>query len=146
MTQEDVEAVVRKIEDEYAAASVRKDAKALAALLTEDVTLVTEWGDVVQGRAEIERMLAGVFPRMPDKLELESTPAHARAITEDVIVSHGSLRKIGAWGAGEEGLSYTKVLVRRGGEWRISAIQVAPASSAPDPRASRTHTAAMSSP
>jgi len=87
---------VREMEDEYTAAFGRKDANALAALLAEDVTLVTEWGDVVQGRAEIERMLADVFPGMPDKLEIESTPAHARAIADDVIVSHGVLHKVGA--------------------------------------------------
>jgi hypothetical protein len=62
-------------------------------------------GDVVQGREEIERMLAGVFPGTPDKLEIESTPAHARAIADDVIVSHGTLHKIGAWNAGEDKLS-----------------------------------------
>jgi uncharacterized protein (TIGR02246 family) len=146
MTREDVGEIVREMEDEYTAAFGRKDAKALAALLTEDVTLVTEWGDVVQGRAEIERMLVGVFPGMPDKLEIESTTAHARAIAGDVIVSHGTLHKIGAWGAGEDRLSYTRVLVRLGGKWRISAIQVAPASSMPDPRASQTHTAAGTSP
>jgi uncharacterized protein (TIGR02246 family) len=133
------------MEDEYTAAFGRKDANALAALLAEDVTLVTEWGDVVQGRAEIERMLADVFPGMPDKLEIESTPAHARAIADDVIVSHGVLHKVGAWGAGEDRLSYTRVLVRQGGKWRISAIHVAPASSMPDPRAGRTHTAVKTS-
>jgi len=101
---------VREMEDEYTAAFGRKDAKALAALLAEEVTLVTEWGDVVQGRAEIERMLASVFPGTPDKLEIESTPAHARAIADDVIVSHGTLHKIGAWCAGEDKLSYTRVL------------------------------------
>jgi uncharacterized protein (TIGR02246 family) len=110
------------MEDEYTAAFGRKDAKALAALLAEDVTLVTERGDVVQGRAEIERTLAGVFPGTPDKLEIESTPAHARAIADDVIVSHGTLHKIGAWNAGKDKLSYARVLVRQGGEWRISAI------------------------
>jgi hypothetical protein len=62
----------------------------------------------------------------------------AKALSENVIVSHGTSHKIGEWGAGEERLSYTRVLVREGGEWRLAATQVAPSSSMPDPRTSRT--------
>ena len=133
MRQQEVEAIVREFEDEYAAAFGRKDAKALSNLLAEDATLLSEWGDVMQGRAKIERMLANVFPNMPDELELANTSAHSRAIT-DVIVSHGVSHKIGEWGAGEEKLSYTRVLVRQRGGWRRAATQVAPSSSMPDPR------------
>jgi uncharacterized protein (TIGR02246 family) len=134
MMQQEVEAIVRKFEDEYAAAFGRKDAKALSNLLAEDATLLSEWGDVMQGRAKIERMLANVFPNMPDELELANTTAHSREITDDVIVSHGVSHKIGEWGAGEAKLSYTRVLVRQRGGWRLAATQVAPSSSIPDPR------------
>jgi uncharacterized protein (TIGR02246 family) len=134
LMQQEVEAIVREFEDEYAAAFGRKDAKVLSNLLAADATLLSEWGDVMQGRAKIERMLANVFPNMPNGLKLANTSAHARAITEDVIVSHGVSHKIGEWGAGEEKLSYTRVLVRQGSEWRLAATQVAPSSSVPDPR------------
>ena len=134
--QQEVDVIVREFEEEYAAAFGRKDAKALSDLLAKDVTLLSEWGDVMHGRAKIERMLANVFPNMPNEVKLVNTPAHSRAITEDVIVSHGASHKIGEWGAGEEKLSYTRVLVRQGGGWRLAATQVAPSSSMPDPRAS----------
>jgi len=134
ITQQEVETIVREFEDEYAAAFGRKDIKALSDLLAGDATLLSEWGDVMQGRARIERMLANVFPNMPDELKLMNTPAHPRAITDDVIVSHGVSHKIGGWGVGEEKLSYTRVLVRQGGEWRLAATQVAPSSAMPDPR------------
>jgi uncharacterized protein (TIGR02246 family) len=137
-TQQEVDVIVREFEEEYAAAFGRKDAKALSDLLAKDVTLLSEWGDVMRGRARIERMLANVFPNMPNELKLVNTPAHSRAITEDVIVSHGASHKIGEWDTGEERLSYTRVLVREGGEWRLAATQVAPSSSMPDPRTSRT--------
>ena len=135
--QQEVEAIVRQFEDKYAAVFSRKDARALSDLLTEDVTLLSEWGDVMQGRAKIERMLANVLSNMPNELELVNTPAHSRMITDDVIISHGASHKIGEWGAGEEKLSYTRVLVRQGREWRLAATQVAPSSSMPDPRTSR---------
>jgi uncharacterized protein (TIGR02246 family) len=94
MTQQEVEAIVRKFEDQYAAAFGSKDAMAFSDLLAEDVTLLSEWGDVMQGRAKIERMLANVFPNMPDELKLVNTPTHSRAITDDVVVSHGVSHKI----------------------------------------------------
>jgi len=137
MIQQEVEAIVRQFEDEYAAAFWRKDAKTLSDLLTGEATLLSEWGDVMQGRAKIERMLANVFPNMPNNLKLVNTPVHSRAIAEDVIISHGVSHKIGDWGAGEEKLSYTRVLVRQGGEWQLAATQIAPSSSMPDPRTSR---------
>src|SRR5215207_7015333 len=134
MMQQDVEAIVRKFEDEYAAAFGRKDAKALSNLLAADAPLLSESGDGMYGRAKIERMLANVFPNMPDELKLANTSAHSRAIADDVIVSHGVSHKIGEWGAGEAKLSYTRVLVRQRGEWRPAPTQGAPSSSMPDPR------------
>jgi uncharacterized protein (TIGR02246 family) len=137
MMQQEVEAIVRRFEEEYAAAFGCKDAKAFSDLLVEDATLLSEWGDVMQGRAKIERMLANVFSNIPNDLKLVNTPAHSRAITDDVIISHGVSHKIGEWDAGEEKLSYTRVLVRQGREWRLATTQVAPSSSMPDPRTSR---------
>lgn len=133
MKQEDVDTIVRAFEDQYAAAFGRKDAKALAALLTEDVTLLSEWGDIQQGRATIEQMLTKVFPVLPGDLSLENTPRRSAAITEDVIVSHGTSRKVAD--SVEEKLVYTRVLVRQpDGSWLLAATQVAPPSSMPDPR------------
>src|SRR5215207_5906857 len=63
MTPEDAAVIVRKFEDEYAAAFNRMDASALSALFTEEATIVTEWGDVVKGRAEFERGLTRAFAR-----------------------------------------------------------------------------------
>jgi uncharacterized protein (TIGR02246 family) len=136
MTSEDAAVVVRELEDAYAGAFNRRDAGALAALFTEDATIVTEWGDVVQGRAAFERGLAHAFTRLPGGLTLENTPAHTRVITEDVIVSHGTSRRAGAPGSRADTLVYTRVLARRGGEWRLAANHVAEPSSQPDPRAS----------
>jgi uncharacterized protein (TIGR02246 family) len=132
----EVEAIVRGFEDGYAAAFGRKDAKALSDLLAVNATLLSEWGDVVQGQVKIEEMLAKVFLVMPRELRLVNTPSHSRMIAADVIVSHGVSHKLGEWGAGEQKLSYTRVLVRQDGKWRLAAAQIAPSSAMPDPRAS----------
>ena len=135
MTREDAEGIVRQFEDSYAAAFNRRDAAALVALFAEDATVVTEWGDVVRGRAEFERGLARAFATLSRGPTIENTPALAAVIAEGVIVSHGTTRRVGLPGVGEDRLAYTRVLVRRGGEWRLAANHVAEPSSRPDPRA-----------
>ena len=84
------------------------------------------------------RPKAGTPSRLPGELTLENTPAHTKAITEDVIVSHGTSRRVRASDSREDKLAYTRVLVRRGGEWRLAANHVAEPTSQPDPRASRS--------
>jgi hypothetical protein len=51
MTEEQVAEAVRDFEARYAAAFNRRDVAAFAELFTEGATVVTEWGDVVAGRA-----------------------------------------------------------------------------------------------
>ena len=132
----DAAAIVRRFEDEYAAAFNRRDAGALAALFTEDATVVSEWGDMVKGRAAFSRGVARAFERITGAMTLENTPAHSAMIAEDVIVSHGISRRVGP-GDAEVRLAYTRVLVRRDGEWLLAANQVAEPSAQPDPRVQR---------
>ena len=133
MTQENIDAIDRGLEDEYAAAFNGRDAQALIALFTEDVTILTEWGDVVSGSAAFGQNLERAFAVVPSDLKIENTPSRTEAITGDVIVSHGMSRKFSR--EGEEQLVYTRVLVRRGTAWRLAANHVAQPSTLPDPRA-----------
>lgn len=133
MTPQEIESIVRKLEDDYAAAFRRNDVGAMAALVTDDVTVLTEFGDVVEGRAEVERSLERAFAGMGE-ITLDVTPVTSKAITDDVIVSHGTALVSGALGPDVEKLVYTRVFVRRGGEWRLAATQVAQPTSLSDPR------------
>jgi hypothetical protein len=51
--QAETDAIVARFQTAYADTFNRRDAKAMAALLTEDATLQNEWGDVTKGRANI---------------------------------------------------------------------------------------------
>ena len=62
MTADDPTRIAGDFEIEYAAAFNRRDPLALAALLVENATIVTEWGDVIEGR-EAFRVQLGVRPR-----------------------------------------------------------------------------------
>ncbi len=57
LPQSETDAIVLKFQVAYADTFDRRDAKGMAALLTEDSTLQNEWGDVVQGRTNIEATL-----------------------------------------------------------------------------------------
>ena len=132
MTREQVTAIVREFEERYAAAFNRRDVGAFVELFAEDATVVTEWGDVVEGRATFARGLERAFAALPGEVRIENTPSHAAALTADVIVSHGTSLKSN--GAGRERLTYTRVLVRRGGRWLLAATHVSEPSGRADPR------------
>jgi uncharacterized protein (TIGR02246 family) len=133
MIQESIVAIVREFEDQYAAAFNRRDAPSLVALFAEDATIVTEWGDVVVGRAAFAQGLESAFAMVPTDIRIENTPSHVVALTPDVIVSHGISRKFSD-SESEQQLVYTRVLVSQGGQWQLAANHVAEPSAQPDPR------------
>ena len=124
-------------EIEYAAAFNRRDPLALAALLVEDATIVTEWGDVVEGREAFLRGLTSAFARVPRSMTLENSLSHARLVADGVIVSHGSSNRSDTTTWTADHLTFTRVLVQRRDTWRIAASHVSEPSKRGDPRSSR---------
>jgi len=130
--QSEVDAIVLKFQAAYADTFDRRDAKGMAALLTEDATLQNEWGDVARGRANIEAILTRLMATLPAGETLEDTPLASRAIATDVIVSQGTSQRITPNAAPAQML-FTRVLVRQGGQWRLAATQIARPSAMPKP-------------
>jgi uncharacterized protein (TIGR02246 family) len=124
-------------EIEYAAAFNRRDPLALAALLIEDATIVTEWGDIVEGREAFLRGLTSAFARVPRSMTLENSLSHARLVADGVIVSHGSSNRSDTTTWTADHLTFTRVLVQRRDTWRIAASHVSEPSKRGDPRSSR---------
>jgi uncharacterized protein (TIGR02246 family) len=129
--------IARDFETEYAAAFNRRDPLALAALFIEDATIVTEWGDVVEGRDAFARGLTSAFARVPRSLTLANSLSHARLVADGVIVSHGSSNRSDTTTWTEDHLTFTRVLVRRGDAWRLAASHVSESSKRGDPRSSQ---------
>jgi uncharacterized protein (TIGR02246 family) len=123
---------------EYAAAFNRRDPLALAALVIEDATIVTEWGDVIEGREAFRRGLTSAFARVPRSLTLENTLTHARVVADGVVVSHGISKRSDTTTWTEDHLTFTRVLVRHRDAWRLAASHVSEPSKRGDPRTSRT--------
>jgi len=137
MTANDPTRIAGDFEIEYAAAFNRRDPLALAALLVENATIVTEWGDVIEGREAFRRGVTSAFARVPRSLTLENALTHAKLVTDGVVVSHGSSNRSDTTTWTEDHLTFTRVLVRRRDEWRLAASHVSEPSKRGDPRSSR---------
>jgi uncharacterized protein (TIGR02246 family) len=132
LSQSETDAIVLKFQATYADTFDRRDAKGMAALLTENATLQNEWGDVVQGRTNIEVTLTRLMANLPVGTKLEDTPLVSRAVAADVIVSQGISQRIGPNAAPSQ-MFFTRVLVRQSGQWLLAATQIARPSAMPKP-------------
>jgi uncharacterized protein (TIGR02246 family) len=132
LPQDETDAIVLKFQTTYADTFNRRDAKTMAALFTENASLQNEWGDVVQGRANIEAVLIGLMAHLPDAAKLEDTPVVSHSIADGTIVSQGTSHRIVPASATTEML-FTRVLVRQGGQWLLAATQIARPSTFPKP-------------
>ena len=132
LPQSETDAIVHKFQMTYADTFDRRDAKGMAALLTENATLQNEWGDVVQGRTNIEAALVRLMANLPAGAKLEDTPLVSRAVAEDTIVSQGTSHRIIPNQPTTE-MFFTRVLVRQDGQWLLAATQIARPSTVPKP-------------
>ena len=127
------DAIVAGVETGYAQAYSAADPQRLGAIFTPQATVQTEWGPILDGRAEITDGLVALFASKPVPDALVNVPLLSRQLTADVIVSHGkALRR--ASGGSEEQFLYTRVYVNNRGTWLLAANQIARPSEHPRPR------------
>jgi uncharacterized protein (TIGR02246 family) len=105
----------------------RHDAKAYAALFTEDCDVVNVVGWWWKGRAEVERKLTEAFQFVFRDSRLTITDVTTRFIRPDVAVTHARWTMVGARSpAGipepREGIQ-TLVFTKQSGRWLIAAFQ-----------------------
>ena len=132
LSQNDTDAIVVKFQATYADTFNRRDPKGMAALFTENASLQNEWGDVVQGRTNIEAVLVRLMANLPAGAKLEDTPLVSRAVAEGTIVSQGTSHRIIPNEPAAK-MFFTRVLVRQDGEWLLAATQIARPSTLPKP-------------
>jgi uncharacterized protein (TIGR02246 family) len=130
LPQSETDAIVLKFQMTYADTFDRRDAKGMAALLTENATLQNEWGDVVRGRNNIEATLTRLMANLPAGTKLEDTSLVSHAVAADVIVSQGTSQRVSPNIAPVQ-MFFTRVLVREGSQWRLAATQIARPSAMP---------------
>ena len=118
-------AKVDRPEDRAAIAAVTKqfldafnegNAKTLASTFVEDGQIITEDGEVIDGRAAIEAEFAEAFED-PDRAKMEIEPALLKFLTADVAVEEGLSRITLAAGEPPQIGRYTVNYVKKDGKW-----------------------------
>jgi uncharacterized protein (TIGR02246 family) len=120
------DAELTKLADDFSQAWAKGDAKAIAALHTQDAIRLPGTGQVITGRAAIEQnYMEGLSgPWKGSKIAI--TPGQTKQVTPDVYVSEGRFQITGGTppaGASTSG-QYANTFVRQGGRWLLASSAV----------------------
>ena len=123
-TQQQVQEIeaIRLMDESFAKAYVKGDAKAVAAHFTTDAEYVDESGEVFQGRAAIEEALAKFFAENPSCI-LEMNIDTIRFISPGIAVEDGSTSLTRTDGDEAIDSHYTAVHVKTEGKWLAASIR-----------------------
>lgn len=118
---QEIEAI-RLMDESFAKAYVKGDAKAVAAHFTADAEYVDESGDVFQGRPAIEEALAKFFAENPSCI-LEMNIDTIRFISPGIAVEDGSTSLTRTEGDEAIDSHYTAVHVKTEGKWLAASVR-----------------------
>jgi uncharacterized protein (TIGR02246 family) len=113
------EEAIRKSSRAFAAAFEKGDAKAIAALWTEQGEIHEASGELIRGRAAIEKAFAEFFKEQP-KRKIEVLIEAIRFPAAYLAVEEGVLRMGGAGKELPSTTLYSVTHVREGGQWKIA--------------------------
>jgi uncharacterized protein (TIGR02246 family) len=113
----------QKLADQYTAAFNKGDAKALAALYTAEATRLGPDGNLIAGRAAIEKAYVDAFagPSKGSTLTLQVGASYV--VTPDVKVMEGRFATTGA--AAVKG-RYVNTIARQGKTWLLASVVTIP--------------------
>jgi uncharacterized protein (TIGR02246 family) len=113
----------QKIIDQYTAAFNKGDAKGVAALYTADATRVGPDGQLLTGRAAIEKSYTDGFAGAIKGSTLSIQQGRVQVVTPDVKIMEGRFATTGA--AAVKG-RYVNTAVRQGGAWLLASVVTIP--------------------
>jgi uncharacterized protein (TIGR02246 family) len=116
------EAAIRASAKDFAAAFARGDAKAIAAMWTDNGTLSDERGQISKGQKAIENEYAELFKAEP-KAKIEIAIQSIEFPAPNMAVEDGVARVISKQGAHPVASRYTAVHIRDDGKWRMATVR-----------------------
>jgi uncharacterized protein (TIGR02246 family) len=119
--KEDEEAI-RKLSAEFTRALVKGDARALAALWTEEGEYVADDGTTVRGRPALEAAYAKFFAKGPP-VKAEATIDSIRFVGRDSAIEEGVAKVRKGKGEDPDVSRYSTLYVREDGRWRIALLR-----------------------
>ena len=120
---------IAKLADQYQAAFNKGDVKALTAMYTADALRIVPTGQLVTGRAAIEKEYATAFagPLKGTKLALQA--GRTQMIKPDVALFEGTFAVTG--GSTPMRGRFLNTLVMDGGQWKLASVVTVPEMPAP---------------
>jgi uncharacterized protein (TIGR02246 family) len=116
------EAGVRDVVKRYVDAREARDAKALAALFTEDADQLVSSGEWRKGREQVVK--GGLASSAASSGKRTISVQSVRFVGKDVAIADGPYEIVGAAAGGENRKMWTSFVMTRGaGGWRIAAIR-----------------------
>ncbi len=115
---------IQKLTDEYQAAFNKGDAKALGALYAADALRVGPDGQLLTGRAAIEKNHADNLAGPSKGTKLTLRPGRTQTLTADVALAEGTYEVTG--GSAPAKGRYLNTLVRQSGQWRLASVVAIP--------------------
>jgi uncharacterized protein (TIGR02246 family) len=120
--QESDEAAVRDVVKRYVDAREARDAKALAALFTDDADQLTSSGEWRKGRDGVVK--GGLASSAASSGKRTISVQSVRFVAKDVAIADGPYEIAGAAAGGENRKMWTSFVMTRGAAgWRIAAIR-----------------------
>jgi uncharacterized protein (TIGR02246 family) len=117
---------LQKLADEFAQAWAKGDAKALAAMHTEDAIRIPGDGQVIAGRGAIEKSFAEGLSGMWKGSKLTITSGQSRQVAPNVQVAEGRYQITGGTpvAGAPTGGQYLNTVVRQDGRWRLASTAI----------------------
>ncbi len=115
---------IAKLIDQYQAGYNKNDGKALAAMYTADALRVSPTGQVITGRAAIEKDYLANFAGPFKGTKLTLRPGRTQVLKPDVALIEGTYEVTG--GAAPVKGRYVNTLVRDGGQWHLASVVTIP--------------------
>jgi uncharacterized protein (TIGR02246 family) len=130
------EQAIRAIAPAYAAAFSKHDAKAMAALSTEDYEDVDATGVHTQGRAAIETNMGKQFAMMPANVAMTTTTTFVKFLSATSAVTGGTWQTTPAMAGQPDKGAWMGVVVKKDTTWlmtsSLGAADVTPMMAMPD--------------
>lgn len=115
------EQAIRAIAPAYAAAFGKHDAKAMAALSTEDYEDVDAMGVHTQGRAGIEQNMGKQFAMMPANLAMTATTTFVKFLSSTSAVAGGTWQTTPAMPGQPDKGAWMGVVVKKDSTWLMTS-------------------------
>jgi uncharacterized protein (TIGR02246 family) len=113
---------IRTASDLFVAAFNKQDAKAVAALWTEDGEYIDDTGRVLVGRAEIEKDYQEFFAAHPEA-KIQITIDSVRLLSKDAAIEDGHAAVASPTGDAGQFAKYTVVHAKVGDRWLMASVR-----------------------